>query len=45
MYLLWQYENLHDKDAEENETSTGHVILECWQCSGSVLKEEKGHHE
>lgn len=38
MDLLWQYKNLHDEDAEEDEAGTGHVVLEGGQCSGSVLR-------
>lgn len=37
MDLLWQHKNLDQEDAEKDEAGTGHVVLECWQCSGSVL--------
>lgn len=35
--LLWQHKNLDKEDAEKDEAGTGHVVLERWQCSGSVL--------
>lgn len=35
--LLWQHKNLDQEDAEKDEAGTGHVVLERWQCSGSVL--------
>lgn len=40
--LLGQDEDLHDEYTAEYEAGARHVVLEGWQCRGSVLLGEKG---
>lgn len=40
-HLLWQYQDLHNKNAEEYETGTSHIILKCRQSSCSILEGKK----
>lgn len=37
-YKLWQDENLHDEDADEDQTGAGYVVFEGWQRCCSVLE-------
>lgn len=41
-HILWKDENLHNKNAEEDQTGAGNIVFEGWQGSCSVLEELKG---
>lgn len=42
-HLLWQYQNLHNENAEEYETGTSHVVLKRRQSGCSVLEKERAN--